>query len=384
MAAAGEMLLPNRADMDDDSYGVVLQLMLEDARQLAKGKGKQKDGAGSDNQVAFDFYAQEIQNALTIDADHRLTLSNYQALRTDVNVISQMQHEELMARHDHEVALALSQGREPPPMPPPAPAPEKIPEIASAPVAHARNPLKRKHSNTPPAQPARRPKTGDVSRARQSTKGKELQTGPAEPTKRARTEGFDFRDETDDDLIFQGKRVRLGESSSWAASRQPPPTRRTCTSCMEPTPELRLIRAPCSHEYCHTCIKGLFTSAMRDETLFPPKCCKQAIPAEQHSPILGRDLVNLYHAKQIEFSTENRTYCHNSKCGAFINPGNVGRCSSCGMRTCVSCKRASHSGDCPRDNELRRVLDMAEQEGWRRCTKCNAMVELAHGCNHMT
>lgn len=371
--------------MDDDSYGVVMQLMLEDARQLAEGKGKQKEGADSDNQIAFALHAQEIQNALNIDADHRLTLSIHQALRTDVNVISQMQHEELMARHDHEVALALSQGREPPAMPPPAPAPEQVPEIASPTVVDARNPLKRKRSDAKPVQPAaKRPKIGDVTHTGQSAKGKELQAANAQPTKRARIEGFDFRDETDDDLIFQGKRARLGESSSWAASRQPPLTHRPCTSCMEPTPEQRLIRAPCSHEYCHTCVKGLFTSAMRDETLFPPKCCKQAIPAEQHSEILGRDLVNLYHAKQIEFSTENRTYCHNAKCGAFINPGNVGRCSSCGMRTCVSCKRASHGGDCSQDDELRRVLQMAEQKGWRRCTKCNAMVELAHGCNHMT
>lgn len=389
MATTGNVLLPSRADMDDDSYEIVLKLMLEDSRQLAegkgKGKGKQKAGILSDTQAAFDLHALEIQNALNIDADHRLIQSMQQALRTDANAVTQFQQEERMAQYDHEVAVALSQGREPPPMPPPPPAPDIGPEVSSANDKDSKKSgKKRVASETDSAQPTKRPKTGGVHPAKQSHKGKEPETICAQSAKRSRAEAFDFRDETDDNLIIHGKRAKLGESSSWAARRRPPPNQRPCTSCMEFTPEHRLMSAPCHHEYCHDCIKSLFTSAMRGETLFPPKCCQQAIPAELHSQILGSNLVNLYHAKQIEFSTENRTYCHNAECGAFIKPGDVGHCLSCDRRTCVSCKKIAHVGDCPHDAELHRVLEMAAQEGWRRCTKCNAMVELVHGCNHMT
>ncbi|KAJ4422103.1 hypothetical protein N0V82_003296 [Gnomoniopsis sp. IMI 355080] len=379
MAAAADMLLPSRANMDDDSYDLVLKLMLEDSRQLAEGKGKQKEGNLSDTELAFGLYAQEIQNALAIDADHRLVVSMQQALHTDANAVTQLQQEERMAEHDHEVAVALSEGRDPPPMPP-APILAIVSEVSPI--------LKRKRDagETDPAELTKRPKTvtWDLDPATQSAKGKEPVITPKQSAKRSRTETFDFRDETDDLLIFHGKQARMGESASWAASRQPPPNHRPCTSCMEFTPESRLMRAPCQHEYCHDCVKSLFTTAMRDESLFPPKCCQQAIPADQHAKILGWNLVSLYYAKQIEFSTENRTYCHNAECGAFIKPGNIGRCSSCGLRTCVSCKKIAHGGDCPKDAELHRVLEMAEQEGWRRCTKCNAMVELAYGCNHMT
>ncbi|KAJ4387687.1 hypothetical protein N0V93_008285 [Gnomoniopsis smithogilvyi] len=385
--ATGDVLLPSQVKMDDDSYELILKLMLEDSRQLAEGKGKQKEGNISDTEVAFNLYAKEIENALTIDADHRLVMSIQQALSTDANALTQLQDEERMAQHDHEVAIALSEGRDPPPMPTSPPAPDIVPEASLAHDPDAKPSLKRKAAkDTDHAQATKVPRTGDFDSARRSDKGKEPEHTHAQPAKRPRTETFDFRDETDDgkDLILHGKRARLGESSSWAANRQPPRNHRTCTSCIESTPELLLIRAPCQHEYCHDCIKSLFTLAMRDETLFPPKCCQQAIPAEQHARILGSNLVHLYHAKQIEFSTENRTYCHNTECGKFINSVDAGHCSSCGMRTCTSCKKVAHLGDCPQDAELHRILEMAEQKGWRRCTKCNSMVELSHGCNHMT
>lgn len=396
MAAVDEIRLPNREDMDDDSYEVVLQLMLEDSQQLAEGKGKQKEGTRTDTQVAFDLYAQEIQNALTTDLDHRLTLSVHQAMRSDANAITQIQHEELMARHDRQVALAVSRGRVPPamplplPLPPPAPAPapapapEQVPETASAPATDDRESLGSEQSGIHPTKPEDRPEPGDVVYDRQPSKGKEPETAPLRHTKHKSTEDFGSHDEADDDLVLGSKPAKAGESSSWVASRQPQPTQRLCLFCTEPLPELRLIRAPCSHECCHDCIKMLFNSALRDETLFPPRCCQQVIPVEKHSEILGQDIVKLYHAKQIELSTKDRTYCYNTECGTFIKPGDVGHCPSCDLHTCTSCNKAAHSGDCPQDSELHRVLEMAEQKGWRRCAKCNAMVELSLGCNHMT
>lgn len=373
MAALGDLMLPSRAGMDDDSYKLAMELMLDDARQIgsgADGKGKLQEGSYSDTQMAFRLYAQDLESAAAIDADRRLSASLQQAVRTDSNAVLQFQYEERMALHDHEVAVALSEGRDPPPMPPPPPAPapvlEPVPEVEVEPA-----------SNTPVGSP-------DKGKG----KGKELAvdnlavSGPAANTKRMRSDHF--RDETDDDITFLGKRLKQGESSTWAASREPAENQRPCTSCIEATPEGQLIRAPCNHDYCHDCIKGLFTSAMRDESLFPPKCCQQAIPAGEHAEVLGANLVNLYHAKRIEFSTENRTYCHIADCGHFVKPIDVGTCQNCNRQTCVSCKKAAHIGDCPQDMELTRVLELAEQEGWRRCAQCSAMVELAHGCNHMT
>lgn len=382
------MLQPSRELMDDDSYKLAMELMIEDARQIGSGddgKGKGREGSVSDNELAFRLYTQDLESAFTIDADRRLSASMQHAVRTDSNAFLRFQHEERMAQYDHEVAVALSDNRAPPPMPPPAPPLEPVPELEMEPASNNDNDDD-DDDNGHVSPEGKGPKDGKQSEKGKG-KGKESVAGGIDRTnslKRARSEGLASPDEADDDLIFQGKRSKQGESSAWAASRQPEPNRRPCTSCMEAIPESQLIRAPCSHDYCHACVKGLFTSAMRDESLFPPKCCRQAIPAGEHVDILGADLINLYHAKRIEFSTENRTYCHNAECGAFINPAEVGRCSKCDRQTCVSCKKAAHIGDCPQDMELQRVLELAEQRNWRRCASCSSMVELAHGCNHMT
>lgn len=359
MAAMESLLLPRPVDMDDESYEVMLKLMLEDAREISSrssARGKQREGTVSDTELAFSLYAQELDTAATSARDRRLSRSLQSAVRSDADILHQFQQEERMARHDHAVAVALSEGREPPPAP--SPTHEKAPMAIRDFKAKSR----RSESDT---QAPKRPRPIDL----------------------------DVDEETEGDVIFLGKRLKQGESSSWAASRkapleQPRSQRRPCTSCMDQTAASGLIQAPCGHEYCHECLTTLFRSAMHDETLFPPQCCRQPIPVKHHASVLGATMVHRYHERRIEFSTVNRTYCHDPHCAAFVIPGciedNVGLCLDCGSQTCVHCKRAAHSGDCPLDQELQRVLQMARKEGWQRCFRCNTMVELNHGCYHLT
>ncbi|KAI4255089.1 MAG: hypothetical protein L6R42_006913, partial [Xanthoria sp. 1 TBL-2021] len=49
-----------------------------------------------------------------------------------------------------------------------------------------------------------------------------------------------------------------------------------CTACMSPILPSDLIQLSCDHSYCTECTMRLFTSAMTDETLFPPQCCDVA------------------------------------------------------------------------------------------------------------
>lgn len=379
MATTGQHLLPGPAavGMDDESYDLVLKLMLDDARQLgsrSNTKGKQRMGTASDTDLAFRLYAEELEAAATLARDRRLSQSLQRAVRSDAGAISQLQHEERMARHDRQVCIALSEGRDPPPRPP------SPPEDGMGQMRTTNGKDKGKG------------KSKDVCRAEQSIPAVSFDL---EVHKRARLAGHDLSvdDEADDHLIFLGKEIKQGESSSWAASRRPPRDQshselRTCTSCMDQVSASRLIRAPCQHEYCQDCLGSLFHHAVRDESLFPPQCCRQPIPVDDHKHILGAKLVFRYHERAVEFSTQNRTYCHNTQCAAFIVPGcienDVGLCIHCGALTCVHCKGATHTGDCPLDRDLQRVLQIAHQEGWRRCYRCSAMVELNMGCYHMT
>ncbi|KAI1802360.1 IBR finger domain-containing protein [Daldinia bambusicola] len=163
---------------------------------------------------------------------------------------------------------------------------------------------------------------------------------------------------------------------------------RECLACGETTEVTRLVKAPCGHEYCLRCLAQLFRNATTDETLYPPRCCRQEIPLRPNERFLPNDIVTTFREKAVEFSTTNRTYCHRPTCSVFIHPNtyvnNVATCHACQSRTCVTCKRQSHDGDCPYDEDLQQVMRLAREQGWQRCANCRAMVELNTGCNHIT
>ncbi|KAF4344091.1 IBR domain protein [Fusarium beomiforme] len=72
-----------------------------------------------------------------------------------------------------------------------------------------------------------------------------------------------------------------------------------------------------------------------------------------------------------------------SQSGTSIEAG-VANCTRCNKKTCLNCMSDAHSGVCADDPESERVLRLAEQHGWRRCEQCRRVVELAHGCSHIT
>lgn len=181
----------------------------------------------------------------------------------------------------------------------------------------------------------------------------------------------------------------VAESSTLAASRhrKNPTYRRECVACNE---ETEVVQMPCSDHYCRRCTIRLFEGATNDETLFPPRCCRQNIPISLVHHFLGRDLAARIERKAIEYGTPNRTYCYSPACATFIEPGYVngafGTCPmpQCGRRTCVLCKKPAHDADCPVDDNAEEVLELSQREGWQRCSSCRNMIELRTGCNHIT
>ena len=178
------------------------------------------------------------------------------------------------------------------------------------------------------------------------------------------------------------------ESSVWAARRtRQSPLTRLCVACREETEFVNVARAPCRHEYCRSCLEALFQASITDESLFPPRCCRQPIAMSIARIFLKADLVQQYEKKKIEFETPNRTYCYSPDCSTFIDTshieGEVATCPNCRLTTCTSCKGRAHTGDCPNDIAMQQLLATARENGWQRCYSCWRVVELDHGCNHM-
>ncbi len=161
-----------------------------------------------------------------------------------------------------------------------------------------------------------------------------------------------------------------------------------CVVCGDLFHSENLIRGPCSDPYCSGCLKSLFIRSITDETLYPPRCCGQAIPLLLVEDELSIEELSDFRSAAIEFTTTNRTYCAKKDCGRFIPPDCIHSasavCPKCDTETCTYCKETFHGGDCPEDEALQAVLTLAQAEHWRRCYGCKAIVELYTGCNHMT
>ncbi|KAF2396062.1 hypothetical protein EJ06DRAFT_560293 [Trichodelitschia bisporula] len=166
------------------------------------------------------------------------------------------------------------------------------------------------------------------------------------------------------------------------------PEKLTCSVCFESHPSSQIAHLACTHQYCFECLKDLFLRATKDESLCPPRCCKTVISVNLITPHLSVEELETYKSSELEFSTNDRTYCYN--CKRFIPPTNIKagkdgvHCSTCWQKTCVFCKNAFHTGGCPEDPALRRTLKLAEQKGWQRCKRCKSMVARETGCLHIT
>ncbi|KAF4957993.1 hypothetical protein FGADI_2823 [Fusarium gaditjirri] len=161
-----------------------------------------------------------------------------------------------------------------------------------------------------------------------------------------------------------------------------------CLYCSEEFPENEVFEAPCSHRMCQPCLIRSVQTAIKDESLFPPKCCGQAIPLDTTNTFIPEDLLTECDNKREEFETADRTYCSEKACSAFIPlrsiEDGVACCTRCEKRTCINCLSETHEGTCIDDPESQRVVRLAEENGWRSCRGCKNMFELTHGCFHIS
>ncbi|KAG2135249.1 hypothetical protein DEU56DRAFT_395303 [Suillus clintonianus] len=186
-----------------------------------------------------------------------------------------------------------------------------------------------------------------------------------------------------------------GRAPTITVRATPRATGHKCVICQDPIFGEE-VRAPCNHFFDIGCITDLFRSAMRDERLYPPRCCHQNVPLPQVRPHLTQAVLTEFELKAQEFGTLKRVYCVESTCSRFLGPLHEGdsavkvfTCPSpkCTTMTCAKCRgryyrRLTHS--CIPDAENEGVLKLSRASGWSRCPGCAQMIELSMGCYHMT
>ncbi|KAH9853206.1 hypothetical protein C2E23DRAFT_917758 [Lenzites betulinus] len=334
-----------------------------------------------DEELAFQLYAQETAR---FDDEDRTA-----------DAVDELIWQEEMDRYNHEVAVALAEGKDPPPMPE---------------ILEGGWPLDEDGwESSLPDSPVSRTSSGSTTQHSAEQDGsvqhddadQDLQT----PTSRG-PEGSE--DEEDLETVYHAAirtrlsrlRMRLAGADSLGLSAPtapprpptppPPPPPECCTICGDDIAGT-VARLDCGHTFDVCCLREMFERATVDETLFPPKCCQGAVALSTAEPHLGPALVARFQKKAREFSTVDRVYCHDAACAAFLGPAAPTdvpdaptlRCAECGAGTCAACKEKTHPGVPCHFQAEDAVLDLGKEHGWQRCTACKHLVELSIGCYHI-
>lgn len=327
--------------MDDATATLILQLQNNDIEELLRAnKGKGRSGEASDADLAVATYQHELQERHTILSDRCMSRSLTAAVISDAALVTKSLAEENAAASDRALAHRL--------------AGVDGPEVAV-----------------------------------EQTKSEQALDDAFISRLVALYVSDKIEEDDTPDHVCEDD-LPVAESSTWATSRQKYPDggHRQCTICDTKTPLSRVFQTPCGHHYCSTCLHTLFEMSTTDESLFPPRCCRQQIPLSSVRLYLNSALMREFERKSVEFRTTNRTYCSQPTCSTFITTtgitGERATCTACGTRTCTICKGNAHEGDCPEDTATQQVLETAREQGWQRCYNCRRLVELDVGCNHMT
>ncbi|KAM0563063.1 hypothetical protein ACHAPJ_001907 [Fusarium lateritium] len=70
-----------------------------------------------------------------------------------------------------------------------------------------------------------------------------------------------------------------------------------CVKCSDDRTDA-LVKCPCLHSYCSTCLYNLVKSSIRDETSFPPTCCEVRVPVDANSDVFSGKILHEFLAKR--------------------------------------------------------------------------------------
>ncbi|KAK7528013.1 uncharacterized protein IWZ02DRAFT_142882 [Phyllosticta citriasiana] len=343
--------------VDVDSAALILQLQLDDIDSLVSAsKRKGRMGEINDQEIALRLCHEDLEASMGILQDRKMLKSIVHAQQTDHHVLSELAGQEELAANDRDLACRLD-GR---------------------PTA---------------------PKPFDFRSTEKGSLDTELLAKLAalyvskDYAVKVMTEDRDSAisvnltpDDDDDE-------TQVGESSTQGArslvSKSSRSFSRECVACATKKEFFDIARAPCGDEYCGDCLDHLFLDSTKDESLYPPRCCRTPIPFALVRFVLDKEIAEEFMRKVPELETKDRTYCFVPTCSAWIHPDlikhDVGRCPKCSLETCSLCKGKAHGlGECPKDEQTLQLLQLAEENHWQRCYQCRAMIEIDTGCYHMT
>ncbi|KAM3194361.1 hypothetical protein ACQJBY_070808 [Aegilops geniculata] len=209
-------------------------------------------------------------------------------------------------------------------------------------------------------------------------------------------------------------RGQVGYATKLATELVGTKKRETCAICLEDTDLSKIYAVEgCAHRFCFSCMKEHVKIKLLGGTL--PACpqdgCTTKLTVKDSKIFLTPQLLEIMVQciREGQIPPTQKIYCPYSKCSTLMSLREVisswalmytvaggptlRKCIKCKGLFCISCKVPWHAGmSCcdykrkyphvrPEDAKLQ---NLAQQRSWRKCVKCNHMIELAEGCYHIT
>lgn len=187
-----------------------------------------------------------------------------------------------------------------------------------------------------------------------------------------------------------------------------------CSICGKEKLALMMITVKCSHKICSHCIKTYVDGKVQGGHVPircpQPKCRYYISTSECRSflPFTSYKLLEMALSKANVLNSD-KIYCPFSNCSVLVNTSeglsasassprqsdnSCLECPVCERDICINCGVPWHSTiTCEEYQNLpfeERNVDelsfhhLAQNKRWRQCEECHRMIELTHGCYHMT
>ncbi|KAG6910456.1 hypothetical protein DXG01_010381 [Tephrocybe rancida] len=330
-------------ELDAATARLIAQLLLQDIADISQTrKGKARaDAPLSDEELAFRIQSEIWENAARTASDHAMARSLNTAIDSDYRVLRAASIAEQAAEDDRRAAEALHNGGQLPPL-------------------------------------------SDAQRLVEDPSFSAL--ADPEPVAKENAHASSSKivmPQTVTSIIPSKVSISKGKARAIEAKPEPRPPRVECTSCGDPVKPYAYLNGPCGHAYCGTCVSDLIKAAIRDESLYPPRCCAQPFPHAAVIPFISSKLLETYKMKRMELDVPaaSRVFCPTPTCSTFLGSSEATqkdiKCEKCGISVCSKCRQAAHPGnDCIENQSMVDLRKLAKSEKWQTCPGCKAIVEL--------
>ncbi len=169
-----------------------------------------------------------------------------------------------------------------------------------------------------------------------------------------------------------------------------------CTICLCDIEETISIET-CNHNFCKECIEE-FIKTQIDNGITTINCpysnCKISISPKQIISLIDKSRKDKYESFSInglfELNKDLLTWCLTPGCEygfEYDKTELVFKCPKCLKSYCFKCKSLPHENSSCEENKDKIVdskfHDLAKNNNYKQCEKCNYWIEKSQGCNHM-